>query len=225
LSQLYDAVVLPALAMAEQDRHKGGLDPAREEFIFLSIREMLVEFSERSLKSDAVSADDVIAEERDPAVPAGRVFCVPANDEADEITAAMLTQLLEQAGRAAIAFPLDASLQHAVGLMAPAENDTFCISALPPFAFARARTLSRELQLRFPRTKVMIGVWGYEGDSARALQRFQPSRPAKLVTTLADAVSFVAAPDPAMAPGTGSLLPAALTKTPLSAKDSTVKTT
>jgi len=225
LSQLYDAVVLPALAMAEQDRHKGGLDPAREEFIFLSIREMLVEFSERSLKSDAVSADDVIAEERDPAVPAGRVFCVPANDEADEITAAMLTQLLEQAGHAAIAFPLDASLQHAVGLMAPAENDTFCISALPPFAFARARTLSRELQLRFPRTKVMIGVWGYEGDSARALQRFQPSRPAKLVTTLADAVSFVAAPDPAMAPGTGSLLPAALTKTPLSAKDSTVKTT
>ena len=181
LSQLYDAVIIPALAMAEQDRHKGALDPAREEFLFLSIKEMLVEFSERAIGSEI-----------SPEVSAGRTFCVPANDEADEITAAMVAQLLEQAGYAAVAFPLDIPLEHAVGLMQPAENDTFCISALPPFAFARARTLSRELQMRFPQTKVMIGVWGFSGDTERAMQRFQPSPPAKLVTSLADAVKFVA---------------------------------
>ena len=127
-----------------------------------------------------------------PEASAGRVFCVPASDEADEITAAMLAQLLEQAGYAAVSFSRDAPAQHAVGLMNPAENDTFCISALPPFAFARARTVSRELQMRFPRAKVIIGVWGFTGDTERALQRFQPSRPAKLVTSLADAVKFVA---------------------------------
>ncbi|MBZ5635362.1 MAG: AI-2E family transporter [Acidobacteriia bacterium] len=179
LSQLYDAVIIPALTVAEQDRHKGALEPTREQFLFLSIREMLVEFSERT------------PSEKNPEVSAGRAFCVPANDEADEITAAMLAQLLDQAGYAAISFSLDDSLEHAVGLMNPGENDTFCISALPPFAFARARTLSRELQLRFPRAKVMIGVWGFSGDAERALRRFQPSPPAKLVTSLADAVKFV----------------------------------
>ena len=46
LVELYDSVLIPALSMAEQDRHKGAIDAAREEFLFLSINEMIVEFSE-----------------------------------------------------------------------------------------------------------------------------------------------------------------------------------
>src|SRR5207237_1410507 len=105
---------------------------------------------------------------------------------------------LEQAGYAAISFSVDAIMQNAVGFMKPADNDIFCVSALPPFAFARARTLSRELQMRYPRSKVVVGVWGFSGDCERAMQRFQPSRPSKLVTSLADAVKFVVHGDPAM---------------------------
>ena len=179
LAQLYDSVLMPALTLAEQDRHKGALDKTREEFLFLSIKEMLAEFSEQTLRPE-------------PAAPAGRAICLPASDEADEITAAMLAQLLEQTGRAALAFPLDSSLHNSVGLLDPDENDVFFISALPPFAFARARVLARHLQSRFPRTRLVIGVWGFTGDLDKALQRFQPSRPDKLVTTLADAVKFVA---------------------------------
>src|SRR6202011_4488604 len=37
LVELYDSVLIPALTMAEQDRHKGAIDAAREEFLFLSI--------------------------------------------------------------------------------------------------------------------------------------------------------------------------------------------
>ena len=203
LPQLYDAVIVPALTMAEQDRHKGALDRTREEFLFMSIKEMVVEFSERMPKADTLLAD--APDERKIAQPsAGRVFCIPANDEADEITAAMLAQLLEQAGHASISFAADASAQDTVGLMNPGEGDTFCISALPPFAFARARTLSRELQLRYPRAKVIVGVWGFSGDTERAMQRFQPSRPARLVTSLADAVKFVVDADAEMRKKTGT---------------------
>lgn len=179
LAQLYDTVMIPALTMAEQDRHKGALDPIREEFVFLSVKEMLVEFSER--------AEPPAAMER-----RGRILILPANDEADEIAAAMLAQLMDQAGIMAISFPLDASLLHAIDLMSPAESDTFYISALPPFAFARAITLNRQLQIRFPKTKVIIGVWGFTGDTGRALLRFQPSPPDKLVTSLTEAVKSVA---------------------------------
>jgi len=199
LSQLYDLVIIPALTMAEQDRHKGGLDPTREQFLFLSIKEMLVEFSEKTLKSDAANAGaatDELPVERSLGTSPGRVLCLPASDEADEITAAMLAQLLEQAGYPAISFSLDPSMQETLGLIDPAANDIFCISALPPFAFARARTLSRQLQLRFPRTKMIVGVWGFTGDTERALQRFQPSHPDRLVTSLADAVKFVVAANP-----------------------------
>jgi hypothetical protein len=203
LAQLYDAVIIPALAMAEQDRHKGALDRTREEFLFMSVREMVVEFSEGSLNTDPLLSD-APREEKIPKASVGRVFCLPANDEADEITAAMLAQLLEQAGYTAVSFALDAAQQQAVGFMNPAENDTFFISALPPFAFARARTLSKELQMRFPRAKVIAGVWGFTGDTERAMQRFQPSRPNKLVTSLAEAVKFVVDADLAAAGKTES---------------------
>src|SRR5579862_5084741 len=46
LVELYDSVLIPALNMAEQDRHKGAIDGAREEFLFLAINEMVAEFSE-----------------------------------------------------------------------------------------------------------------------------------------------------------------------------------
>jgi len=127
LAQLYDSVLIPALTMAEQDRHKGALDKAREEFLFLSVKEMLAEFSEQTLSAEPA--------ERSPAASGGRVICLPASDEADEITAAMLAQLMEQAGYATLALPLDSSLHHSLELVEPDEKDVFFISALPPFCF------------------------------------------------------------------------------------------
>ena len=192
LVQLYDSVIIPALTMAEHDRHKGALDPAREEFIFLSLKEMIAEFSEKTAASESVNTQAVaVAEPKsNPLGAPGRVLCLPANDEADEIAAAMLSQLLEQAGCATLSLPLDPSLQEVLEIMQPAEQDAFCISSVPPFAFARARTLSNFLQARFPRTRIVIGVWGFTGDTERALQRFQPARPDKLVTNLASAIEF-----------------------------------
>jgi predicted PurR-regulated permease PerM len=36
--EVFDSVFIPALIMAERDRHKGKLDPEREEFIFMTLR-------------------------------------------------------------------------------------------------------------------------------------------------------------------------------------------
>src|ERR1700688_2225833 len=40
LPGLYDTVIIPALTLAEQDRHKGALDLDRGEFLFQTLREM-----------------------------------------------------------------------------------------------------------------------------------------------------------------------------------------
>jgi predicted PurR-regulated permease PerM len=203
LVELYDAVIIPVLSLAEQDRHKGTLPLSREEFLLLSIREMLAEFSERTPRNLVGSATlsngtaPQAAEPGAPEAPKGRMICLPANDEADEIAAAMLTQLLQQEGYPALSFPLESSLLYTVGLIQPGEADLFCISAVPPFAFARAKTLCGQLQLRFPRTKILVGVWGFAGDPERALHRFQPSSPDKLVTTIAEAIRFASGTAPA----------------------------
>jgi predicted PurR-regulated permease PerM len=191
LLQLYDAVILPALTLAEQDRHKGALDPHREEFLFLSLREVLAEYSE-------------IASDRPPPSTPGRMLCLPAHDEADEIAAAMLAQLLEHSGRAAVSFPVGAASGNMLDLMAPAADDVFCISAIPPFAFSHARTLNRQLRAKYPQTKILIGVWGFTGEIERALQRFQPTRPDKFVSSLAEALEYLGIDPPAPIDGGSS---------------------
>ena len=199
LLQVYDAVILPALTMAEQDRHKGALEPEREEFLFLSLREVLAEYSESAQNASVESATH-----RPELAAPGRMLCLPAHDEADEIAAAMLAQLLEQGGKATVSFPVGTSSGTMLDLVAPTANDVFCISAIPPFAFSHARTLNRQLRAKYPQTKILIGVWGYTGEVERALQRFQPTRPDKFVTSLADALEYLGVAPPAPSDGGSS---------------------
>jgi hypothetical protein len=184
--ELYDSVLIPMLTMVERDRHKGTLDADREEFIFMGIREMIGEAAALAQGPRRSGSTDAAA------LPGGRILCVPADDESDEIAAAMLAQLLETAGRATVLFATGARLQHMIRMSAPSENDTFCISALPPFAFARARVLASHLRRRFPKTRIVVGVWGFAGDTGRALRRFEAPAPDQLVTSLASAVEWMA---------------------------------
>jgi predicted PurR-regulated permease PerM len=192
LAQLYDSVLIPALTLAEQDRHKGALDPAREEFLFLSIKEMLADLPDSS--SDSAPEKVEASAEMKTAWPAGRVICIPARDEADEISAAMLSQLLELGGCNNVSFPVDSDLIPLMQSLKLSQDDVICISALPPFALSHAKTLCRQLRTHFPRSRIILGIWGFTGDAARALQRFQAPRPDYLVTTLEQAISAVLVP-------------------------------
>jgi predicted PurR-regulated permease PerM len=189
LAQLYDSVLIPALTLAEQDRHKGALDATREEFLFLSIREMLADLPDSS--SDSGPAKLETSTEVKEAWPSGRVICIPARDEADEISAVMLSQLLELGGCNNLSFPVNSGLLQSLKL---SQDDVICISALPPFALSHAKALSRQLRIQFPHTRIIVGVWGFGGDAERALQRFQAPRPDCLVTTLEQALSAVLVP-------------------------------
>jgi predicted PurR-regulated permease PerM len=203
LVELYDSVLIPALNMAEQDRHKGAIDAAREEFLFLSINEMIAELSE----FDAPTwRDPAPGAERHPA----RIFCIPAHDRADEITASMLAQLLEQKGRAALSFPVSGPAPNEwIPLLEPQPGDVVCISALPPYAFAPARAMCKQIRERLPKIKVLVCVWGFSGDRDKARMRFERTDPDRLCTSLAETLEHVqelidppreAAGEPAMDP-------------------------
>jgi hypothetical protein len=184
LVELYDSVLIPALSMAEQDRHKGAIDAAREEFLFLSINEMVVEFSEYERPDDAASASMAAGVKQ-------RVLCFPAYDRADEITAAMLSQILEHKGFATPSFPLGSSLLECLASMGSSPGDVVCISALPPYAFAPARAMCKQMREALPKLKVEVCVWGFSGDTKKAMARFERTQPDRLSTSIAEAVEHV----------------------------------
>jgi predicted PurR-regulated permease PerM len=192
LVELYDSVLKPALSLVEQDRHKGAIDPTREEFLFLSINDMITELSEHQPAHDSSQSEDAAAESGPAERLSARIICLPANDRADEVTAAMLAQILEQAGHAALSLPIaHASLVEMLALLEIRQDDVICISALPPFAFPPARTMCKLIRERFPKVKLVIGVWGFSGDTEKAKARFERTQPDRLLTSLAQAVEQI----------------------------------
>jgi hypothetical protein len=77
LVEFYDSVLIPALSLAEQDRHQGAIDTTREEFLFLSINEMITELSEYQLARDSSSAEDAAAESGPAERLGARIICLP----------------------------------------------------------------------------------------------------------------------------------------------------
>jgi hypothetical protein len=182
--ELYDLVVIPALTLAEQDRHRGAIDAAREEFLFLSVNELIAELSEFQPPSSVPAAPMEPAEDR-------RILCVPAFDQADEIAAAMLAQLLEQQGDVVVSFLAGSNFNEMIALVKPGPQDVVFISALPPYAFSPARKICKQIKARFPETSVAVGVWGFSGDTDKAKASFERTQPDQLFTSLLQAIEYI----------------------------------
>ncbi len=71
-------------------------------------------------------------------------------------------------------------------------DDVVCIAALPPFAFTHARTACQRVRAAAPDVKIIVGIWGFSSDTAKARERFGHARPDALLTTLAGTLEQIA---------------------------------
>ena len=190
LTELYDVVILPALSLAEQDRHHGKLDEEKQRFVHQATREIVEELEERvGIVAGEADGAPVAAPAVDLAGKTPTVLCLPARDEADEIAGLMLTQLLEQRGvtvRVASTHILSGEMMEQI---AAESIQIVCISALPPMAAAHARYLSKRLRPKFPQLRLIVGLWQTGSITKKTHERLTATGIDKLVTTLSEAVS------------------------------------
>src|SRR5580693_5119855 len=165
LEELYDSVLIPALSLAEQDRHQNLLEDANQKFICQSTRELIDEFWEPRSEERAVGVDrgglSIAAAARGG--PSHKVLCVAARDEADEIVAIMLAQVLETAGHQALCIPLGTAAEM-LAQVKDERPDVVCISALPPFAIPHARALYAKLRAQDSKLRIVVGLWNSTDD-------------------------------------------------------------
>jgi len=194
LVEIYDAVLVPALAMAEIDWHRGDLDESRHQFILQSLRTSIEELGERQhaiqMKVDAAEAKEIEGASSlvllaDPSKVC--VLCLPAHDEADEIAGMMLAQLLELGGCTVHAVSVTALVSEMVELVEQHKADVVCISSTPPAAVMHARYLCKRLRGRIPEPNLVVGLWNAKGDLHQAKERIGCAATAHVVGTLADA--------------------------------------
>ena len=68
-----------------------------------------------------------------------------------------------------------------------------CICALAPFALMSARTLSKRLRARFPRQRILVGLWSRAGEVEDFEERLAKAFDVQVVTTLGAAMERLAA--------------------------------
>ncbi|MGH9587001.1 MAG: AI-2E family transporter [Acidobacteriaceae bacterium] len=196
---LYDHVVLPALILSEQDRHKGVLDNVRGPWLYQSVTELIAEFTDYQPENDEEEPDDESTpgkqrreeSEAEPPAVARPVVCVPVDDEVDEIAATMLAQLLEQRGHGTMLLHTASLTPEILSRLAQESDTAVCVSAVPPFAFAQARKLAQSLRDSLPHNPIVVGLWGGDGEKETLRNRFGVARPNAVATNLGSAINQI----------------------------------
>ena len=190
--EIYDTVLMPALALAETHWHRGEFDDGKHKFILESLREMIQDRIERQQEMQShETTDDTQVENEDSDLvdlinsPRPCILSLPARSEADEIAAMMLAQVLETKSCVVQAVSVTSLASEMLDLVELRKADVVCISATPPGAMMHARYLCRHLRRRFPKVKLVVGLWDLHGDLNKARDRIGCD--AIVVTTLADA--------------------------------------
>ncbi|MDQ2948759.1 MAG: AI-2E family transporter [Acidobacteriota bacterium] len=178
LVQVYDEIIVPALSIAEQDRYRSELRDASLEFICQSTGEIVQEVGSNLAKAPV------------PVALGRRIICFGADDAADEVTAAMLAQLLERAGYVALGFSLSPSPVSVLEQFSSGDaGDIVCICALPPLAAMHARSLGKDLRTRFPELTIVVCLWA---TTDAQIERAEKLVGEKVVSSLATALAEVA---------------------------------
>ncbi len=171
LLEFFNEVLMPALLLAEEDRHRGSLAEVRQRFILGSVRE-LIEDLDRTHPRPADPAEDPARWDT-----AARVVIVPAGDDADELAGLMLATLLRRRGAEAIVTPVALSPAELERAVRDAHPEVVVVSALPPHALSQAGRACRNVRSIVDHIPVIVGVWSQAG-GARILRERLPDLPA-----------------------------------------------
>ena len=168
IAATFDEVIVPALTLAETDRRKGALEPARERFVYEHARQIIEEL------------------EHAPSANSGAPVClVAAHDEADHVAALMLAKLLPPAQTFVMGAPALAA--EIVQTVTQKQCKAVLISAVPPNAAHDAGYLARRLRRQLPDTKIVIGLWGADQNNGSARERLLKLGVNEVLTRISEA--------------------------------------
>jgi predicted PurR-regulated permease PerM len=181
---VYDAVLLPALYYAKQDRDRGLLSDGDAQFVGQATREIL----------DVLAHDAPAPSERDtgnlsvsdPGDTLVRILGCPARDDADVLALEMVRHLLDPARyrmEVSKTGMLVAEVVAGVDLHRPA---LLCIGTVAPGGLSQARHLCKRLRSQCPELKIVVGRWGLHDEKDADRQHLLAAGADHVETTVLD---------------------------------------
>jgi predicted PurR-regulated permease PerM len=174
-AELYDHVLIPALRLAEDDRHSGALSEEQEASIQDSARDLIATL--------APAPDDATPRVETKA----KALCIPLRDEGDKTAAIMLEQLLGAEGIETTVAAVESLTSERVEAVETSQADLVVVSVLPPLPPRDSRLLCRRLRERYPALPIIVGYWD-PAAGQESHHRLAAKDDGEIVGTLADAV-------------------------------------
>ncbi|MFL6259123.1 MAG: AI-2E family transporter [Thermoanaerobaculia bacterium] len=188
VAELYDGVLIPALSLAERDRHRGELSPEREDLIGATIRNWIEDLSSRPLEDGGLGVE--IVHMGGPET-APRLVCVPAQDLADELVGHMLAQLAAGGGEPAPVLEHDLPRPEVLSRLAELGAEQVFLSVLAPYSYTQVRELCRDLRAHFPGLRIVVALWDLRAEAERFRRRLAAVGADEVVATLQEAVGAI----------------------------------
>jgi predicted PurR-regulated permease PerM/methylmalonyl-CoA mutase cobalamin-binding subunit len=197
---VYDQVVLPAMALAEADWHRDRLDQRKQQMIRDAVRELVDEIGDRPKKTKEPEEIEKKGDECDlpdasnlPSLAQYDrcILCLPARDEADEISGMIMAQVLTQDGYASEYVSVDKLASEYLDLVEKKRVEVVIVSALPPAAATHARYIVKRLRNKFPDLTIIVGLWTLTGELKRSKQRLAAAGADVVVSSLQAATEQV----------------------------------
>jgi predicted PurR-regulated permease PerM len=197
LAAYYDDVLVPALIMAEHDRHADLLNDDQMTFVEEAAEDLVAELGESAVAARLLN-DDTVEEKpqsgdasAENAIRSTRVLCVPLRDTADEVASQMLAQLLIAEGFAVVTAGAELLAAEVVQRVAATDADIVVISILPPIAPRDSRLLWKRLRLHYPDLPIVVGMWNGGVEKDVPIKAADDDNASRTVTSLAEAVALV----------------------------------
>ncbi len=208
LEELYDTVIVPALALAEADKFTGKLDEQQEQFVYQNARLIVEDIAPR--------AKNVIAGENGSRhrlknhdhenhagenipTPEARVLAIPADGAADEIAALMLAQLLEIRGVHAKPISAEALASERTEKASGEKIEVVCVVALAGDGLLHSRYLCKRLREQFPDLRIVATILTVD-DAQDVRKRELATLANEVATSLGEAVNQIQCLAPVSAP-------------------------
>jgi predicted PurR-regulated permease PerM len=177
---VFDAVLVPALVYAREDRGRDDLSGEEEEFILSATCEIGEDLAERLIRRDSEAAGGSEKPERK------RLLACPAHDEMDRAALCLLASILDP-DRWNVEVLSKGELVSLLVSPDDTEFDRICIAALPPGGLSHTRYLCKRLRMRFPGVKILVLRSGTDPEAKENLAPLMRAGAAEVASTLLEA--------------------------------------
>jgi predicted PurR-regulated permease PerM len=184
LLELYDLVLIPALSLAEEDRHDDNLNEERAEFIYQSTKSLVEELeSHVNVKHSPRTAITSSA--------ALSIFCVAARDKADELVGFMLRHILNESGFTVEVIPAG-QMEEILSSTNVRPISLVFVSALPPLALSHARSTCRRVRRSLAESRIIVGMWHASEEKLQQKERWNQGVCDSVISSLSEAQTQIA---------------------------------